>query len=54
MRKVLTDQNFDDIDLAVNLNPEEVKNILINNNINFYETGIEHGTLTAIINNKEI
>ncbi len=53
VRKVLTDQNFDDVDLAVNLNPEEVKNILIHNNINFYETGIEHGTLTAIINNKK-
>ena len=53
VRKVLTDQNFDDVDLAVNLNPEEVKNILNHNNINFYETGIEHGTLTAIINNKK-
>ena len=53
VRKVLTDQNFDDVDLAVNLNPEEVKNILNHNNINFYETGIEHGTLTAIINKKK-
>ena len=53
VRKVLTNQNFDDVDLAVNLNPEEVKNILNHNNINFYETGIEHGTLTAIINKKK-
>ncbi len=53
VRKILTDQNFDDIDLAVNANPNEVKKILNFNKINFYETGIEHGTLTAIINKKK-
>ena len=49
LRKVLNNEKVDDIDLATNLNPLEVSEILIKNNINFYESGIEHGTITAII-----
>ena len=44
---------MDDIDLATNLNPNEVSEALKKNDINFYETGIEHGTITAIINNQK-
>ena len=40
----------DDIDLAVNLNPSEVCECLKNNDIEYYESGILHGTVTAIIN----
>ena len=47
-------KNSDDIDLAINVEPKIVKSILEKNNINFYETGIEHGTITALINNKKI
>jgi poly(A) polymerase len=39
----------DDIDLATNLEPKKVCEILKKNNINCYETGIKHGTITAII-----
>ncbi len=49
LRKILNNEKVDDIDLATNLNPIEVSEILKKNNINFYESGIEHGTITAII-----
>ena len=52
VRKMLNNEKFDDIDLATNIKPEDVKKCLNNNNINFYETGIEHGTITANIGKK--
>ena len=51
LRRILNNENVDDIDLATNLNPLEVSEILKKNNINFYESGIDHGTITAIIDN---
>ncbi len=50
VRKMIQRENIDDIDLATNLNPEEVSSILKKNDINYFETGIQHGTITAIIN----
>ena len=52
VRKILNKEKIDDIDLATNLKPEEVKECLKNNNIDFFETGIEHGTITARIEEK--
>ena len=52
VRKILNKENFDDIDLATNINPTQLKECLNNNNIKFFETGIDHGTLTAKIENK--
>ena len=49
IRKVIKNETVDDIDLATNLKPSEVCDALKKNDINFYETGIEHGTVTAII-----
>ena len=49
IRKVIKKETVDDIDLATNLKPDEVCEALKNKDINFYETGIEHGTVTAII-----
>jgi len=51
VRKIINKEKVDDIDLAVNLKPEEVCEALKNNNIKYYESGIEHGTITALINN---
>ncbi|WP_440924129.1 CCA tRNA nucleotidyltransferase [Candidatus Pelagibacter sp.] len=51
LRKILNNEKVDDIDLATNLSPLEVSETLKKNNINFYESGIEHGTITAIIDN---
>ena len=50
--KILNNEKFDDIDLATNLKPDEVKECLKNNNIEFFETGIDHGTITAHIDEK--
>jgi len=52
VRKILNKESFDDIDLATNLKPDEVKECLKKNNIDFFETGIDHGTITARINKK--
>tara|TARA_B100001250_G_scaffold277635_1_gene240115 strand:+ start:1 stop:1275 length:1275 start_codon:yes stop_codon:yes gene_type:complete len=50
VRKVINKEIVDDIDLATNLTPQEVCEALKKKGISYYETGIEHGTITAIIN----
>ena len=52
VRKILNKEKFDDIDLATNINPSELKDCLNKSNISFFETGIDHGTITANIENK--
>tara|TARA_B100001741_G_scaffold298846_1_gene284764 strand:- start:3141 stop:4415 length:1275 start_codon:yes stop_codon:yes gene_type:complete len=49
VRKIINKEKVDDIDLATNLSPEEICYALKKNYINFYETGIEYGTITAVI-----
>jgi poly(A) polymerase len=49
IRKIIKKELVDDIDLATNLKPSEVCEALKKKAINYYETGIEHGTITAII-----
>ena len=49
VRKILNNENYDDIDLATNLDPHQIKECLSANNIKFFETGIKHGTITATI-----
>ena len=49
VRKVIKKENVDDIDLATNLTPLEVCEALKKKQISYYETGIEHGTVTAVI-----
>ena len=53
IRKILNQEEVDDIDLAANIEPKQVIEILKKNKIDFYETGIEHGTITAKIKNKK-
>ena len=50
VRKILRSEMVDDIDLATNLNPEQIIEVCKKKNIKFYETGLEHGTITVIIN----
>ena len=50
VRKILKNEKVNDIDLATNLNPEQIMQVCKKKNIKFYETGLEHGTITAIIN----
>ena len=51
VRKIINKEKVDDIDLAVNLKPKDVCDALSKKNIKYYESGIEHGTITALINN---
>jgi len=53
VRKAILGEDIDDIDLATSLTPEEVKTKLLKNNIKVLDTGILHGTVTAIINEKK-
>ena len=53
IRKIIKKENVDDIDLATNLKPIEVCEALKKKEINFYETGIEHGTITAVIDEQK-
>ena len=52
VRKILNKENTDDIDLATNLTPDQVKTCLDNSKIKYFETGLEHGTITAKIDNQ--
>ncbi len=53
VRKAINHELIDDIDLAVNLNPNNICEILKKNNIKFFKTGIEHGTVTVLTNKKK-
>ena len=48
IRKIINKEKVDDIDLATNLEPKQVCEALKKNNISYFESGIEHGTVTAI------
>jgi len=49
IRQIINKEKVDDIDLASNLEPKDICEALRKNNIDFYETGIQHGTVTAVI-----
>ena len=49
VRKILNNEIVDDIDFAVNLKPEECSAALKEKNIKFFEIGISHGTIIAVI-----
>tara|TARA_B110001452_G_scaffold147395_1_gene122685 strand:- start:76 stop:1350 length:1275 start_codon:yes stop_codon:yes gene_type:complete len=51
VRKIINREKVDDIDLAVNLKPQDVCDALKKKNIKYYKSGIEHGTITALIDN---
>ena len=49
VRKIINKEKVDDIDLATNIEPKNICDALYKNNIDFYESGKEHGTITAMI-----
>ena len=53
IRKILNKEQIDDIDLATNLTPQEIKIALDKFNLKYFETGIKHGTISSIINEKK-
>ena len=54
VRKALQGEQVDDIDLATLHNPDEVKKRLVENNIKVFDTGLAHGTVTAILGEKNL
>ena len=53
VRKLINNEKTDDIDLATNLEPNQICEILKKNKINFYESGIKYGTITALIDKSQ-
>ena len=53
VRKSICGELIDDIDLATSLEPHEIKLRLNKKNIKIIDTGISHGTVTVILNNKK-
>ena len=49
IRKIINKETVDDIDLSTNLEPKYICEALKKKNISYYETGIKHGTITAVI-----
>ena len=54
VRKSISGESINDIDLATIFEPDEVKEKLTKQNIKVIDTGISHGTVTAILNNRKI
>ena len=53
VRKSLCAEKVDDIDLASSLEPSEIKKRLTDKGVKVIDTGISHGTVTAILNKKK-
>jgi len=49
IRKIINKETVDDIDLSTNLEPKYICEALKKKDISYYETGIKHGTITAVI-----
>ena len=50
VRKLITEEKIDDMDIAINIEPEKIKKVFVEQKIKFVETGIKYGTITALIN----
>ncbi len=53
VRKYLQNEKIDDIDLATNLTPEEIKDRFKDSKFSVVDTGIKHGTVTLIYKKKK-
>lgn len=51
VRDTIMNRVVGDIDIASSATPLELEDVLLKENIKFVETGIKHGTITAIIDN---
>jgi poly(A) polymerase len=50
VRKYIEDQEIDDIDIATIFSPREIKEKFNNTGVKIIDTGIEHGSITLLIN----
>ena len=53
VRNFLANENIDDIDIATILSPDELKEKLKNSEFKIIETGVQHGSLTIILNSRK-
>jgi len=53
VRKFLTNENIDDIDIASIFSPEEIKEKFKDSEFKIIDTGIEHGSVTVVINSSK-
>jgi poly(A) polymerase len=53
VRKFLSNEDIDDIDIASIFSPEELKEKLKNSEFKIVETGVEHGSVTVIFNSSK-
>ena len=53
VRKFLNDENIDDIDIASIFSPEEIKEKFKDSEFKVIDTGIEHGSVTIILNSSK-
>jgi len=53
VRKFLTNENIDDIDIATIFSPEEIKEKLKDSEFKTIDTGIEHGSITVVVNSSK-
>ena len=53
VRKYLKKQKIDDIDIATIFSPEQIKEKFKNTKIKVVETGIEHGSVVLLVNEKK-
>lgn len=54
VRDFLMQRPCDDIDITTSAKPDELEKILNDNDIKFIETGIKHGTVTAVMNDGSV
>lgn len=52
VRDYLMQRPCDDVDITTSATPDVVEKILQKNHIRFIETGLKHGTITAVLNNE--
>ncbi len=52
VRDSMMDLPFSDVDIAVSCTPDVTESVLQKNGIRFYETGLKHGTVTAVMEAK--
>ena len=53
VRKFLTNENIDDIDIASIFSPEELREKLKDSEFKIVETGVEHGSVTVVLNSSK-
>lgn len=52
VRDFLMKRQVNDIDITTDAEPEIIENIFDKNHIKYIETGLKHGTITAVVNNE--